>query len=111
MAWGGERGVVVVDLSRRVLVAALAAAALYGAADPWSRAPAGGGCPGGGGSGIAPGAAGTGAPPPAQTGPDRQRSPSLDQVTAAVCDLRFIREVFFGPIAESSRTPTDRVVE
>ncbi|XP_047990435.1 syntaxin-binding protein 5-like [Leguminivora glycinivorella] len=37
MAWGGERGVVVVDVSRRVVVAALAAHALYGPLDPWGR--------------------------------------------------------------------------
>lgn len=39
MAWGGERGVVVVDVSRRAVVAALAAAALYGPLDPWARLP------------------------------------------------------------------------
>ncbi|KAH9645761.1 hypothetical protein HF086_002688 [Spodoptera exigua] len=50
MAWGGERGVVVVDMSRRALVCAHAPAALY----------------------LAP------APPPRQ--PERQRSPSLDQI-------------------------------
>lgn len=32
MAWGGERGIVVVDIWRRALVAALPAAALYHAA-------------------------------------------------------------------------------
>lgn len=53
MAWGGERGVVVVDMSRRALVCCHAPAALY----------------------LAP------APAPRQ--PERQRSPSLDQVTAA----------------------------
>ncbi|XP_063381587.1 syntaxin-binding protein 5 isoform X1 [Cydia fagiglandana] len=37
MAWGGERGVVVVDVSRRAVVAALAAHALYGPLDPWGR--------------------------------------------------------------------------
>ena len=50
MAWGGERGVVVVDMSRRALVAAHAPAALYLA--------------------------------PAARPPERQRSPSLDQVRA-----------------------------
>ncbi|XP_022827794.1 syntaxin-binding protein 5 isoform X1 [Spodoptera litura] len=50
MAWGGERGVVVLDMSRRALLCAHAPAALY----------------------LAP------APPPRQ--PERQRSPSLDQL-------------------------------
>ncbi|KAJ0183057.1 hypothetical protein K1T71_001033 [Dendrolimus kikuchii] len=51
MAWGGERGVVVVDVSRRSVVVALAAAALYHA------------------------------PPDARhRHSDRQRSPSLDQL-------------------------------
>lgn len=55
MAWGGERGVVVADVSRRAVVAALAPAALYQPAELRARtAPASG---------------------------DRQRSPSLDQVT------------------------------
>lgn len=54
MAWGGERGVVVVDVSRRALLAALAPAALYHAPAP---------------------------PPPAPPRcSERQRSPSLDQV-------------------------------
>ncbi|KAI5637671.1 LLGL2 domain-containing protein [Phthorimaea operculella] len=53
MAWGGERGVVVVDVSRRVVVAALGAHALYHPAEPWARAP---------------------------KQSDRQRSPSLDQL-------------------------------
>ncbi|XP_048485314.1 syntaxin-binding protein 5 isoform X3 [Plutella xylostella] len=54
MAWGGERGVVVVDISRRVVVCSLSPAALYGAADPWGRAP--------------------------RHTSERQRSPSLDQL-------------------------------
>ncbi|XP_048485317.1 syntaxin-binding protein 5 isoform X6 [Plutella xylostella] len=54
MAWGGERGVVVVDISRRVVVCSLSPAALYGAADPWGRAP--------------------------RHTSERQRSPSLDQM-------------------------------
>ncbi|GBP86146.1 Syntaxin-binding protein 5-like [Eumeta japonica] len=56
MAWGGERGLVIVDVSRRSLVATLPATALYGS-EPWGRAPR-----------SAPS--------------DRQRSPSLDQVIA-----------------------------
>ncbi|XP_061713963.1 syntaxin-binding protein 5 isoform X4 [Cydia pomonella] len=56
MAWGGERGVVVVDVSRRAVVAALAAHALYGPLDPWGRHPH-----------------------PAQPGAERAREPSLDQ--------------------------------
>lgn len=60
MAWGGERGVVVADVSRRAVVAALAPAALYQPAELRARtAPAAG---------------------------DRQRSPSLDQVTGARYD-------------------------
>ncbi|XP_075975068.1 syntaxin-binding protein tomosyn isoform X10 [Anticarsia gemmatalis] len=54
MAWGGERGVVVVDISRRVLVAALAPAALYHPPDAWPHARH-------------------------HRHNDRQRSPSLDQ--------------------------------
>lgn len=63
MAWGGERGVVVVDVSRRVVVAALGAHALY---HPDPRA--------------APAPAPAPAPhlPPVRG--ERQRSPSLDQV-------------------------------
>ncbi|XP_061713961.1 syntaxin-binding protein 5 isoform X2 [Cydia pomonella] len=57
MAWGGERGVVVVDVSRRAVVAALAAHALYGPLDPWGRHPH-----------------------PAQPGAERAREPSLDQL-------------------------------
>ncbi|KAG6460221.1 hypothetical protein O3G_MSEX011851 [Manduca sexta] len=52
MAWGGERGVVVVDVWRRCVVAALAAGALYHAAADWLR--------------------------PRHA--ERQRSPSLDQL-------------------------------
>ncbi|XP_075975067.1 syntaxin-binding protein tomosyn isoform X9 [Anticarsia gemmatalis] len=55
MAWGGERGVVVVDISRRVLVAALAPAALYHPPDAWPHARH-------------------------HRHNDRQRSPSLDQM-------------------------------
>ncbi|XP_075975059.1 syntaxin-binding protein tomosyn isoform X2 [Anticarsia gemmatalis] len=55
MAWGGERGVVVVDISRRVLVAALAPAALYHPPDAWPHARH-------------------------HRHNDRQRSPSLDQL-------------------------------
>lgn len=55
MAWGGERGVVVVDISRRVLVAALAASSLYHPPDAWPHAKH-------------------------HRHNDRQRSPSLDQV-------------------------------
>ncbi|XP_026736123.1 syntaxin-binding protein 5 isoform X2 [Trichoplusia ni] len=53
MAWGGERGVVVVDVSRRALLAALAPAALYHAPAP---------------------------PPAPPRHAERQRSPSLDQL-------------------------------
>lgn len=54
MAWGGERGVVVVDMSVRGTVCVLSAAALYHA----DRA--------------------------AQRHSDRQRSPSLDQVNMRI---------------------------
>ncbi|XP_050563516.1 syntaxin-binding protein 5 isoform X7 [Spodoptera frugiperda] len=92
MAWGGERGVVVVDMSRRALVCCHAPAALYLAPAPAPRqperqrspsldqmnGPGGGG--GGGAGGGAPGAAGAG---PGAAGSRVRRSRSQDKLDSS----------------------------
>ncbi|XP_049872687.1 syntaxin-binding protein 5 isoform X2 [Pectinophora gossypiella] len=86
MAWGGERGVVVVDVTGRAVVAALPAAALYHPAPHAAALP------------------GLPAHPAdrAPRQPDRQRSPSLDQLESA-------RVSPLSPAAEPGDDPPDKL--
>lgn len=73
MAWGGERGVVVVDISRRAVVAAVAPGALYHAPDALRLRTS-----------------------------ERQRSPSLDQVPLIYPHLLFSTPLAFNKLPKNT---------
>ncbi|XP_050563515.1 syntaxin-binding protein 5 isoform X6 [Spodoptera frugiperda] len=116
MAWGGERGVVVVDMSRRALVCCHAPAALYLAPAPAPRqperqrspsldqmnGPGGGG--GGGAGGGAPGAAGAG---PGAAGSRVRRSRSQGTRKLHKC-LSTASDVYAAPPAPQHSLLTTR---